>query len=164
MEEAGEIMGRASEEEEKDEKDEYDDYVVARMALVHLIISDRADREIGRQAFAGSVNIWKIRAPFVEEEWGGFHGCRNFVDIILPNVNTVERRAFQSWGARPIGHCTFTDCHDLLHITLHPNVEVGECAFYLCLSLRSSQLPPTSRSTIRGHGITHYLLWRNCSM
>ena len=80
------MMGRTSEEEEKNK---YGVYVVTT-ARVELVISDPAVREIGEYAFpavreiveyafSGCVNLWKVKAPFVEEI-GSVWGCENLVE------------------------------------------------------------------------------------
>jgi hypothetical protein len=135
-----EMMGRTSEEEEK----EFRNYVVTT-ARVSLVISDCAVRKIRGYAFAGCVNLWKIKAPFVVEvEVLAFDECRNLVEVVLPNVSTANDCAFNSCyslrkvalpSARSIGKYAFTNCHDLRHITLHPDVEVVKLAFLHCLSL-----------------------------
>ena len=169
--------GRTSEEEEKEEDD--DEYVVTT-ARVELVISDRAVREIGMSAFGGCVNLWKIKAPFLEEvKWQGLWSCRNLVEVVLPNVNTVKYGAF-AWcpslrkvtlpSARSIEPDTFEYCYDLRHITLHPDVEVRISAFITSLSLEilaastnfevdtgdweDGDIDPTRETT-------RYLKWRN---
>jgi hypothetical protein len=127
------------------------------------------------------VNLWKIKAPFVEEV--GVYAlvsCKNLVEVVLPNVNTVKDGAFElCYGlrkvalpsARSIEEYAFHACYDLRHITLHPDVEVGEWAFYLCLSLEVLAAS-TNFETETGdkdkdgyndptRGITRYLHWRN---
>ena len=175
-----EMMRRTSEEEEKDEDDEC--YVVTT-ALVQLVISDRAVREIGEDAFGDCVNLWKIKAPFIEEV--GMcaleKSCENLVEVVLPNVNTVNAYAFDSCpslrkvtlpSARSIGEDAFSDCYDLRHITIHPDVEVDKCAFLRrCLSLEVLAASTnfeidTGDKDGMGYndptrGITHYLHWRN---
>ena len=74
-----EMMMRANEED------------VVDTALVTLVISDRAVREIGFMAFVGCVNLWKIKAPFVEEVSGyAFRRCRNLVEVVLPIISTFS--------------------------------------------------------------------------
>ena len=171
-----EMMRRTSEEEEKDVVGFY----VVTTARVSLVISDRAVREIGDE-FRGSVNLWKLTAPFVEEfGWGAFICCKNLVEVVLPNVNTVNPSAFQSClslrkvalpSARSIEENAFHACYDLRHITLHPDVEVVRQAFQDCLSLEvlaastnfeidtgDKVYDGTQDST---RGITRYLKWRN---
>ena len=68
--------GRTSEEEEK----EWGHYLVTT-ARVSLVISDRAVREIGYRAFSYCVNLWKVKAPFVEKVGGcTFNWCENLED------------------------------------------------------------------------------------
>ena len=176
-----EMMRRTSEEEEKREDDYGVERYVVTTVLVHLVISDRAIREIGYDAFDGCVNLWKTQAPFVEEVGSAvFQSCRSLVEVVLPNVNTMNRDAFLScYGlrkvalpkARSIGWRAFAHCYDLRHITLHPDVEVARGAFYLCLSLEvlaaSTNFEIDTGDKIPGgrndptRGITHYLKWRN---
>ncbi|GMH59569.1 hypothetical protein TrRE_jg5906, partial [Triparma retinervis] len=172
-----EMMRRTSEEEEK----EYGNYYVVTTARVSLVISDRAVREIGEDAFGDCVNLWKIKAPFVEEVgWRAFGRCRNLVEVVFPNVNMVKVNAFfRCYGlrkvalpsARSIDEFAFEDCYDLRHITLHPDVEVDLCAFCLCLSLEvlaasTNFEVDTGDKDEDGYndptrGITRYLKWRN---
>jgi hypothetical protein len=70
-----------------------------------------------------------------------------------------------------IGWWAFCDCYDLLHITLHPDVEVDRCAFINCFSLEVLAASTnfeidTGDKTPSGYndptrGITSYLKWRN---
>ena len=171
-----EMMRRTKEEEEK----EYGNYLVTT-ARVSLVISDRAVREIGYEAFRGCVNLCKIKAPFVEEVgWGAFIRCRNMVEVVLPNIITVNYLAFYNCdslrkvalpSARSIEEHAFADCYDLRHITLHPDVEVDEGAFSFCLSLEvlaastNFEIDTGDKDedeyTDPTRGITYYLLWRN---
>ena len=175
-----EKMRRTSEEEEMENWGSY----LVTTARVSLVVSDRAVREIGYSAFARSVNLLKIVAPFIKEVGPSvFQHCENLVEVVLPNVDMVNCYAFHSSSslrkvalpiARSIGVHAFKDCYDLRHITLHPDVEVDKCAFLHCLSLEvlaastnfeidtgdKEQYGPSIDPT---RGITRYLKWRNKS-
>ena len=124
-----EMMRRTSEEREK-KSDQWVEYYVVTTARVSLVISDRAVREIRADAFRDCVNLWKIKAPFVEEVGkSAFWSCRNLVEVVLPNVNTVNEHAFLACpslrkvalpSVRSIVRNAFAICYDLRHITLHP--------------------------------------------
>jgi hypothetical protein len=137
---------------------------------------------MGSHALRDCVNLWKIRAPFVEEVGGfAFSGCRNVVEVVLPNVNTVNWYAFYLCpslrkvalpSARSIGVSAFHRCHDLRHITLHPDVEFDLRAFYRCFSLEvlaastnfeidTGDTSHDDGSNDPTRGITRYLKWRN---
>ena len=129
-----EMMRRTSEEEEKGaDMDGNEGFVIATVR-VHVVISDRAVREIGQYAFGGCVNLWKITAPFVEgvgEQ--AFRDCGNLVEVVLPEVDRVDNEAFLGCSSLRkvalgmvdmIGQWAFVACHDLRHITLPPDFEV----------------------------------------
>ena len=179
VKEVVEMMGgRTSEEEEKDAHGDYE----VTTAWVHLEFSDRAVKEMGSHALRDCVNLWKIRAPFVEEVGTqAFSYCKNLVEAGLPNVITVNESAFEKCNglckvalpsARSIGVSAFRACYDLRHITLHPDVEVHRLAFLDCLSLEvlaasnnfeidTGDISPSSGCNDPTRGITQYLKWRN---
>jgi hypothetical protein len=177
VKEKTEKMWRTSEEEEK----EHGQYVVTT-ARVELVISDRAVREIGGQAFYNCGNLWKITAPFVEEVGRhAFESCENLVEVVLPNVNMANNFAFNSChsvhkvalpNTRSIGMYAFALCRNLRHITIHPDVEIDEeCTFIRCYSLEvlaasaNFEIDTGDKNSIIGTndptvGITRYLKWR----
>ena len=176
VKEAVEKFNRPEEEEEDD-----DGFFKAASARVHVVISDRAVREIGHYAFNGCVNLWKISAPFVEKVGRyAFYLCKGVVEVFLPNVNTVNLRAFHSCvrlckvalpSAKLICDFAFAYCFDLRNISFHPEIFVGWHAFSRCLSLEVLAASADFEVDTGGDvdagnnaptvGITRYIKWRN---
>uniref|UniRef100_A0A7S2QUR1 Uncharacterized protein n=1 Tax=Triparma pacifica TaxID=91992 RepID=A0A7S2QUR1_9STRA len=106
-----ESIGRTYEDMEEDQ---FGNYTTAT-AKVHLVVKDEV--VIGKGAFEGSVNLWKV----TETRTSGvcvdaFYRCVNLIEAILPSANSV---GFNSFG----------NCEKLTNVRL-PNVNsVGEWSF-----------------------------------
>ena len=134
---------------------------------------------IGYEAFEWSKNLWKVTATCASGvHAGAFRGCENLNEAILPCAN-IGNGSFENCSkltnvrlpnATSIGRYAFEDCFALRHITLHPNFNIVEVAFFRSLLLevlatsagfeldtgdefKDGTLNPTV-------AITRYLKWR----
>jgi len=94
----GEDWRRVKEEEVGGINWTADDDLEMAMATVHLVVSDRSVREIGRYAFIGSMNLVKVTAPFVEEVGEGTFEAACNLRLVTFSPDAVFKPGANLWS------------------------------------------------------------------
>eukprot|EP00520_Triparma_pacifica_P001538 CAMPEP_0118639592 /NCGR_PEP_ID=MMETSP0785-20121206/4303_1 /TAXON_ID=91992 /ORGANISM="Bolidomonas pacifica, Strain CCMP 1866" /LENGTH=309 /DNA_ID=CAMNT_0006530925 /DNA_START=153 /DNA_END=1079 /DNA_ORIENTATION=+ len=138
---------------------------------VHIIVNDKEELVVERNAFNRSLNLAKVSFLNVKKICSGaFLLCRNLTEAYLPNAVTIMDNSFNRCvdlsyvdisTAKSIGASSFNACYALRHVKLHPEVSIDDNAFFGCsvlMVLAASagfelNMDPT-------YTITQYLKWR----